>query len=106
MKILPTSRLTDKQHKQTLEEVQNQLTLDHPNICRLLEVYEENKRSTVCRWGFSNRGFIDLGQVQSQDQDQGQGQDHLQLQRRPAAALCGPGPDSGPGPDPGPGPNL
>ena len=37
--------------------------------------------STVYKWGFSGRGFSDLGQVQGQDQDQGQAQDHLLLQR-------------------------
>lgn len=41
MKILTTSRLSEQQRKQMLAEIENQLKMDHPNICRLLEVYEE-----------------------------------------------------------------
>jgi len=44
VKILSTAHLTSKQREQTLLEVHNQLTMDHPGICRLLEVYEEPER--------------------------------------------------------------
>jgi len=44
VKTIPTQCLTPKQHKLTVAEVQNQLSMDHPNICRLLEVFEEPDR--------------------------------------------------------------
>eukprot|EP00928_Gymnodinium_smaydae_P046424 TRINITY_DN30925_c0_g1_i1.p1 TRINITY_DN30925_c0_g1~~TRINITY_DN30925_c0_g1_i1.p1 ORF type:complete len:783 (+),score=161.21 TRINITY_DN30925_c0_g1_i1:84-2432(+) len=41
LKTLPTTSLDETERKRALEEIQNQLSMDHPNICRLLEVYEE-----------------------------------------------------------------
>eukprot|EP00929_Paragymnodinium_shiwhaense_P080472 TRINITY_DN41977_c0_g1_i1.p1 TRINITY_DN41977_c0_g1~~TRINITY_DN41977_c0_g1_i1.p1 ORF type:complete len:771 (-),score=237.07 TRINITY_DN41977_c0_g1_i1:665-2977(-) len=44
VKTLPTNDMNDTQRTQLWHEVQNQLTMDHPNICRLLQVYEEPGR--------------------------------------------------------------
>jgi len=41
VKTLSTEGLTPQQHEQVLREVQHQMSMDHPGICRLLEVYEE-----------------------------------------------------------------
>lgn len=41
VKTLNTNGLPADKLEQVRAEVQNQLTMDHPNICRLLEVYEE-----------------------------------------------------------------
>eukprot|EP00746_Dinoflagellata_sp_MGD_P005226 gnl/MRDRNA2_/MRDRNA2_110127_c0_seq1.p1 gnl/MRDRNA2_/MRDRNA2_110127_c0~~gnl/MRDRNA2_/MRDRNA2_110127_c0_seq1.p1 ORF type:complete len:779 (+),score=154.02 gnl/MRDRNA2_/MRDRNA2_110127_c0_seq1:37-2337(+) len=40
LKTLSVAGITDQQRKMILNEIQNQLSMDHPNICRLLEVYE------------------------------------------------------------------
>jgi len=41
VKTLPTDGLQKEQLVQVQAEVENQLMMDHPNICRLLEVFEE-----------------------------------------------------------------
>eukprot|EP00429_Kryptoperidinium_foliaceum_P069239 CAMPEP_0176060264 /NCGR_PEP_ID=MMETSP0120_2-20121206/30035_1 /TAXON_ID=160619 /ORGANISM="Kryptoperidinium foliaceum, Strain CCMP 1326" /LENGTH=865 /DNA_ID=CAMNT_0017393803 /DNA_START=39 /DNA_END=2637 /DNA_ORIENTATION=+ len=41
VKTLRTEGLDSEQRSQVIEEVKNQLTMNHPNICRLLEVFEE-----------------------------------------------------------------
>jgi len=41
LKTLSTSGLSDKSRALVLAEVENAISMDHPNICRMLEVYEE-----------------------------------------------------------------
>mmetsp|Transcript_25719 Transcript_25719/g.46989 ORF Transcript_25719/g.46989 Transcript_25719/m.46989 type:complete len:766 (-) Transcript_25719:69-2366(-) len=41
LKTLSISGLADKSRALVLAEVENAISMDHPNICRLLEVYEE-----------------------------------------------------------------
>jgi len=41
VKTLRTQGLEGEQLSQVIEEVKNQLTMNHPNVCRLLEVFEE-----------------------------------------------------------------
>jgi calcium-dependent protein kinase len=44
LKTLTTTDLSPSRLELVLAEVRNQLSLNHPNICRLLEVYEEPSR--------------------------------------------------------------
>merc|ERR1719387_1018985 len=44
VKTLSIVGISQRQREMVVTEVQNQLSMDHPNICRLLEVYEEPNR--------------------------------------------------------------
>lgn len=44
VKMITTENMEAYRRDQTLEEVRNQLAMDHPHICRMLEVYEEPSR--------------------------------------------------------------